>query len=575
MSKNGGNTTRRGPLETIGGTVLQALGRVRLHPHSVLVTRALTAPTLWLALIATDGRVALGRTQDCPGQTVVTRTGAVCGKIQSVEGRALNAYLGIPYAESTAGANRWRPPVLKAAWTGVRPALEYGNACPSPRAPEGSPPQSEDCLSLNVWTPSSAPGSKLPVLVFIHGGAFVFGSSAAPAPGDPQGRLYDGSFLTATQNVVVVSLNYRLGALGFLAGVVGLRGNYGLMDQQLALEWVRDNIAAFGGDPSRVTLSGESAGAMSVGLHALSAPRSVPLFAQAIMESNPIGLPYRTLDEAARVGQYYMVALGCWFRLNPLGCLRSKTVAELLMAQRSSLVALPILEFGLYSLVTWSPVVDGEVITASPLEAAFDGKLTKPMLMGTNADETEPFLAAARNPVGALGYQSALATIFGQSAYLPILAAYPFDRSHDNRAQLTRLTADCFFTCANRFVASSAKGPIYLYEFSHGRGVGLWPEVASCLDRACHGNELPYVFHTPGKAGFTPQEDRLSRAMADAWGRFVRSGNPAGGDLEWPEFRAGGQRLELDLTPSVGRPSEANCAFWDRMGYGNFGLKSR
>src|SRR5262249_35840451 len=150
---------------------------------------------------------------------------------------------------------------------------------------------SEDCLSINIWTPADASStSNLPVMVYIYGGAYIFGGSASPT--------YNGAYLAAKGGVILVTFNYRIGALGFLAGIEGLTGNYGLLDQQLALTWVKNNIANFGGDPSQVTIFGESAGAISVGLHLLSAPGSQDLFVAGIMESNPFALPLRTVEGA-------------------------------------------------------------------------------------------------------------------------------------------------------------------------------------------------------------------------------------------------------------------------------------
>ncbi len=512
----------------------------------------------------------------CSTDPVRFSSGQVCGTKTAVAEREVSAFLGIPFAETTAGANRWKPPVPKAAWTGVKPATSYGQICPQNQNLEGTPESSEDCLSVNVWTPGA--GAKRPVLVFIHGGAFVIGSATDPAPQNPTQRLYDGSYIASSQDVVVVNFNYRLGALGFLAGVAGLNGNFGFMDQQLALEWVRDNIGAFGGDPSRVTISGESAGAMSVGLHLLSAPKSAPLFRAAIMQSNPLGLPYKNLSEAKRIGEMYLVASGCWFKLDQIGCLRAKSTAELLKAQTSPLLLVPTLEFGLYSLVTWAPVVDGTVITAPPIAAAVAGGITKPIIIGTNEREAAPFIAGTRNPIKALGYQTALATLFGPDNTSQVLTAYPFDPNNDNRQRLSDVANDSFFVCPTRFLARNAKAPVYLYEFAHGPTLSLFPEIAACQGKACHGDELPFAFNTLSNPAYTADERGLGETVTAYWGRFVRDQNPNadGSSPVWPAYSASDeQRLLFETSASVGASSNRQCGFWDALGYGRFGFRKR
>ena len=230
--------------------------------------------------------------QACVG-TVDAPAGKVCGlaiAAPAETGRALYSYRGIPYALPPVADLRWAAPQPYPRWRHLRPATSFGAICPQDGVATGD---SEDCLFLNIWTPRAAVerDKRLPVMVFIHGGYFVFGAGSLP--------LYDGSYLAASGDVVVVTLNYRLGALGFLAvPELGLTGNYGILDQRLALRWVAENIAAFGGDPRKVTIFGESAGAMSVGLHLFSIPANRDRFRAAIMESNPLAIPYPSLPGA-------------------------------------------------------------------------------------------------------------------------------------------------------------------------------------------------------------------------------------------------------------------------------------
>ena len=227
----------------------------------------------------------------CTTPVLQTRLGAICGIVQEVEGvggakvRA-NAYMGIRYANKQTWRNRWIKAQQYGGWKNLLRAVRFGNVCPQYTNPLYVQfPMSEDCLFLNIWTPPDAEsGHKLPVQVFIHPGSFTNGSGSDP--------YYNGAFTAGAENQIVVTFNYRLAALGFLAGIDGLEGNYGFTDQQLALEWVRDNISDWGGDPENVTLSGESAGAMSVGVHLAAAPASRGLFDKALIESNLLGYPF-------------------------------------------------------------------------------------------------------------------------------------------------------------------------------------------------------------------------------------------------------------------------------------------
>src|SRR5499426_3525064 len=268
-----------------------------------------------LAILLIGGRqsVTPATAQDCVG-TVDAPAGKVCGlaiEAPANTDRALYNYRGIPYALPPVADLRWAPPQPYPRWQQLRPATSFGAICPQ----DGATDDSEDCLFLNIWTPRAAVERKqrLPVMVFIHGGYFVFGAGSLP--------VYDGSYLAASGNVVVVTLNYRLGSLGFLAvPELGLTGNYGIMDQREALQWVADNIAAFGGDPRRVALFGERAVAMSVGPHLFSIPADRGLFRSAIMESNPLALPYPSLKAQVEAKWQAFRGALCFETNAPLNC---------------------------------------------------------------------------------------------------------------------------------------------------------------------------------------------------------------------------------------------------------------
>ena len=514
----------------------------------------------------------------CTTADLVTPVGRVCGRLVEVEAdqtqnNQVEAYLGIPYAESTAGANRFEPPVPKAPWTDTFRATAFGPICPQNKPPAQGV-QSEDCLSLNVWRPVRAsPSSPLPVLVNIYGGAFVEGSSAQPLYEGANRPLRDGAYLAATQNLVVVSMNYRLGVLGAFAGRAGRTGNYGLKDQQLALQWVRNNIAAFGGNPDLVTLSGESAGAQSVGLHLLSVPTSAPLFEAAIMQSNPFGIPFKTLEQAGSTAELYLLAVGCKFRFDQLGCLREKPVDELLAAQTSPSLSYALLDYGLAAFLNWAPIIDGEFVTSQPITVAQQEGVRKPTLMGTNTNEGTVFFATPNaKPIGLFGYAAFLRTLLGADNAAPIMAVYPRNPSGDNTDQAIHITTDYLFTCSNRAVARAAKAPVYLYQYTHVPSFSIWPNISRCDNESCHGDELAFVFHSAtGELSFTPEEEKFSQEMANYWGRFASIfHNPNGvGQAEpvWPSFSNSSQYLQLDSPIEAQTLDAGACSFWNGLGY--------
>ena len=340
----------------------------------------------------------------------IVRTGS--GVVRGVSMNGGDAFLGLPYAAPPTGNLRWRPPRAPADWSGIRSASSFGPSCPQPAATAG--PQSEDCLYLNVYTSNAAsrwsshPAAR-PVLVWIHGGGFVTGA----------GSQYDGSKLAA-DGTVVVTINYRLGALGFLAHPAlasrpgGPAGNYGLMDQQAALNWVHDNIRAFGGDPHNVTIAGESAGGLAVLAHLIS-PGSRGLFQRAIVESGSFGLHRQSLSEGEASGEAFAAQAGC--ATQTAACLRSLPTATLL-------------DSGWPSQAPESAIVDGKVITESFDTALKHGRFAKvPVLNGTNHNEEAIFV---------LGLDSAVAGgKFVSIPYRPVSAG-ELPAEHRRRAGRVR-----------------------------------------------------------------------------------------------------------------------------------------
>jgi len=496
----------------------------------------------------------------------MTTTGRFCGKSVAIDDTMVHAYLGMPFGESTAGSNRWAPPIPKAALPGTPRATQFGAVCPQPSLPADVPAASEDCLSINAWMPAAATAqSKLPVMVFIYGGAFVTGASAFP--------VYDSAYLSAKQDVVVVTFNYRIGALGFLSGVGGLTGNYGFLDQQLALRWVRDNVANFGGDPGRVTIFGESAGAMSVGLHLLSAPQSAGLFDAIIMESNPLALPYKDSAAAQPIGAQFASLVGC--RSGALDCLRQVSVAKVIEQETSVLLAQFILQQGFEDLLVWAPIIDGTVITGEPLTAAREHGFSKPALLGTNRDEGTLFVYGILNNLGLQTlnkslYEVLLETLFGKQNVPAILMHYPSNNS-DNAPTASTLFTDYMFFCANRAAAVGGNDTVYAYTFnqvSHFNFAG----IPQCVGEVCHVDELPYVFHSATNImqTFTAAEEMLSQNMVEYWANFSSAGHTPNASEStlpnWPAF-PGKHYLVLasPITTVVDPPH--NCDFWDSVGY--------
>ncbi|WP_374470983.1 carboxylesterase/lipase family protein [Phenylobacterium sp.] len=476
------------------------------------------------ALLALTASVADAR----PAPVVRAPAGAV-------EGEALgevHAFRGIRYAAPPLGPLRWRPPAPLAPWAGVRDAKAFGPACLQPRMPAGFiyaselPQLSEDCLTLNVWAPKNAKGA--PVMVWIHGGSLVTGSSRE--------SMYDGAEL-ARQGIVVVSLNYRLGVLGWLAhpelsaeSPDGASGNYGLLDQVAALTWVKRNIAAFGGDPANVTVAGESAGGLSV-MYLMASPLARGLFHKAIaqsayMISTPELKAARFGAEAAETaGARLAQQLGA----NGLAGLRSLDAAELVDRAPKAGFA----PFG---------AVDGKVLPAQLVEVFERGEQAPaPILVGFNSGEIRSLrrLAPPR-PASAAAYEAAIRERYGDLSD-EFLRLYP---SSDLGESVLATTRDALYGWTAERMArhQAALGrPAFLYLFDHG-----YP-AAEALDlHAFHASEIPYVFGTHDRtpAGWpkppaSSAEMRLSRAVQDYWVAFVKTGAPAApGQPAWPAYGA-------------------------------------
>ncbi|HZW26829.1 MAG TPA: carboxylesterase family protein [Trueperaceae bacterium] len=528
-----------------------------------------------LLVTALAAAIAMSGTADaqpgdaaCGGPLVNTSSGPLCGlEVPAYDGAdvTVQAFLGVPYAETTAGANRWRPPVPRAPWTA--PLLAHDHGPPCPQAADELLPQrdepSEDCLHLSVWTPA-ADGAGRPVIVYLYGGAFVNGSTVALLYEDGP-LVYDGARLAATQDVVVVTLNYRVGALGFLAGVGGLEGNYGLRDQQLAMRWVKENAAAFGGDPERVTLAGQSAGAMSVTAHLTAVPSSTGLFSAAIVMSNPAGLPYKDMTEARRVGEAFARAAGCPRRGDPVACLRALPVEEVLETQTRRLVVTSVLRSGVDGLLLWSPVVDGEFLVGVPIGEAFASGYDVPAMIGTTTGEGVIFGYGGGARMGFMEMSVAAQVLLGRQAGDLVMRHYSPGFGRDQRPAWMQMFTDVVFRCPSLGLALAGSAPTYVYEFEHLPDQGLY-RVPACAELSCHSQDVPYVFGVAsGPRSFTPAERELSGFVQGLWGAFAHDphgleGTDLGGGSTWPRYQASDHLvLALDLEPYVREADLSGC----------------
>ena len=486
------------------------------------------------------------------------RVVAPAGPMRGTERDGIRIFKGLPYALPPIGAGRWKPPAPMPAWTGEREATRFGPACIQPPSRPGSiysePPaaMSEDCLSLNVWTPKDA--DKLPVFVWIHGGSLTTGAGSQP--------MYDGTRL-AKRGLVVVTINYRLGVLGYLAHPAlsaespeRTSGNYGLLDQIAALHWVKRNIAAFGGDPANVTVAGESAGALSV-MYLLASPPADGLFARAIAQSAyMISMPSLRaqrfgMEPAEATGVRIAAAAGA----SDLAALRAMAPAALTAAAAKA---------GYFPLGT----VDGRVLPRQLPETFDRGEQAPvPLLAGYNSGEIRSLRFLLPPAVDADAYAAAIRKGYGELA-APFLTHYPPSNVAESMLATTR---DAMYGwTAQRLAASQAAAgvPSYLYVFDHG-----YPASDDNGLHAFHAAEIPFVFGTMSRTpALWPKADgsaslAMTEAVMDYWSSFARSGKPvADGQPEWPAFASGEAfMLFADRPRSAASPMGGAFALHERV----------
>ncbi len=505
-------------------------------------------------------------------QTVVTTTsGALEG---AVGDGALRVFKGVPFAAPPVGARRWKAPAPPTSWSGKRTATAYGAQCMQPPVFADivfDHPASEDCLFLNLWTPAPDANAKLPVMVWIHGGGYQAGASHE--------ARHDGTALAA-RGVVLITINYRLGVFGFLAHPAlskddprGSSGNYGLLDMVAALQWIRDNVAGFGGDPGNVTIFGESAGSFAVSA-LMAAPQARGLFHKAIGESGAhfgpsLAAPSRQASETN--GEKFGASLGA----NTAQAMRAAPAEDVLAAA-----------------ATWqpwfSPAVDGAVLT-EPVAATFAAgrQAQVPLLAGWNADESRGGVLLGQVRPTAKAFEDQTRKRFGPAADA-LLDAYPAATDAEALESAASLASDLFigYSTWKWIEAHRATGhaPVYRYLFSRqipvapGQTRNGRPVTAEDVG-ARHAGEIEYVFGTLDTVRHVPwtaADKTLSESIGTYWTNFARSGNPNGGALpRWPVLGAvapgamqdkGPRLIELDTTiRAIPEPHRARYEVLDQL----------
>ncbi|XP_059549587.1 acetylcholinesterase isoform X1 [Myotis daubentonii] len=574
------------------GSHLPALAAMR-PPWCPLHTLFPSFPLLLLLLLFLLGGGAEAEHPEDPELLVMVRGGRLRGTRLMAPGGPVSAFLGIPFAEPPVGPRRFLPPEPKRPWPGVRDATAFQSVCyqyvdtlyPGFEGTEMWNPNrelSEDCLYLNVWTPYPRPKTPTPVLVWIYGGGFYSGASSLD--------VYDGRFLAQAEGTVLVSMNYRVGAFGFLAlpGSREAPGNVGLLDQRLALRWVRENVAAFGGDPMSVTLFGESAGAASVGMHLLSPP-SRDLFHRAVLQSGAPNGPWATVSmgEARRRATLLARLIGC-----PPGgpgsndtelvtCLRTRPAQDLVDHEWHVLPQESVFRF------SFVPVVDGDFLSDTPEALINAGDFHGlQVLVGVVKDEGSYFLV-----YGAPGFSKDNESLISRAQFLAgvrvgvpqvsDLAAeavvlhytdwlHPEDPARLREA-MSDVVGDHNVVCpvvqlAGRLAAQGAQ--VYAYIFEHRASTLSWPPWMGVP----HGYEIEFIFGLPlePSLNYTIEERAFAQRLMKYWANFARTGDPNDPRdpkaPQWPQYTGVSQQyVSLNLRPlEVRRGLRAQaCAFWN------------
>jgi para-nitrobenzyl esterase len=524
--------------------------RIRLRARTSVAVAGVILGSLVAAAPAMSAS-SVGGQASGRGPVVGTSDGAVRGFANG----AIDEFLGIPYAGQPVGSLRWQPPQPAARWSGVRDATQFGPHCPQPASPFGQASTSENCLFLNVFTSNRRPARRHnPVMVWIHGGALVTGESDDYLPTK---LVQDG--------VTVVTINYRLGAFGFLAhpalaDAKGQSGDYGLMDQQAALRWVQRNIDSFGGDPRNVTIFGESAGGLST-LSQVASPQARGLFEKAIVESGSYDLTQASLSSAESAGEAFATKAGCAGQT--AACLRSLPVSAILASEDAA---------------GYTPNINSEVLPESLGTAFAAGDFNRvPIINGTNRDEWRLFVALSElegNPVTAANYESMISSTLGvPSAAAGVIAAeYPLSAFPSPSVALGAVGTDAIFACPALTIDRSVSRfvPTFAYEFNDENAPEEFLPPVSFPYGAAHASEIQYLMDLPAAAfpgTLTAAQQQLATTMKGYWTNFAKRGFPSSfGSPFWPPFQDVTQPMQSLIPPAPQTETDFatthNCAFW-------------
>lgn len=517
---------------------------------------------------STDSLPTKGSEEETLPVEVKTAEGSVRGATSEESG--VRTFLGIPYAAPPTGARRWKKPEAVTAWSDPRDATAFGKRCPQPstNGAVSTNDTDEDCLTLNVYTPAKAKkdAGALPVMVWIHGGAFTTGSS--------RDEIYEASKLTTATGAMIVTINYRLGVLGFFAHP-SVGANFGLYDQKAALEWVQRNAAAFGGDPKNVTIFGESAGGQSVSLLA-TAPETANkgLFHRAIVQSGAAGaLKLSDTAQATKEANDLARAVGC--AEGDIECLRSKPANALVVGLHHTPESQPVggLLQGSIPAKPWVPIADGASAVAVPNESFKNGVAAKvPYIIGTTKEEgglfhtgligdkklgpSDDYVASVKKWIGNDELGARVAERYPASAF-----------GGDPNKAWARIDTLAFFVCPARTMARSARdagNPVFVYSFWRAPNGGLTNALGPV-----HAVDLVFLFDsdtgTAGRAGDDARD--LVAGMQGYWGSFAKSGAPMHDVAPaWPAYGADEKHIVFDVPFSSGEKLEqADCDFWDSI----------